>query len=233
MAFITKKDYCGLGRTGVTVASGDAQGATGSVATGIDEDGSIIASTYVDGGASPTNDYDLHGAVAFTGQNVIKLGTVNTVDTGKYMLTGANVVLAAGAAPTLSASSVAVESGASTGGTYDVPAFTIPATHRAAMLFNELTLTGTGCKVINANYNITSDSTVERDELGVPYASGISAGRIEATITIQQTAATEPSVEFADGWTQLAPLTQTNGKGAYPTWTVGVVKYLTKTTEEA
>lgn len=230
MAFVGKKDYCGLARANKLVCVGDAQGASGSLATAQDDAGSVVASTYVDGGSSASNTYDVVGAVEFKAADstLIKLGTVNTVGTEpnqqKFMLTGVSFGTSSTDAPSFSASAVKVESGATTGAVYALPAFTLPKRQKAVLLFDEATLGGTGCHLTASAYGASANGNVKRDERGVEYASDIHAGMLTATLTIIQTASTEPTVTAneEDGWVISSPLTQTNGKSTYPTWTVSL-----------
>lgn len=228
MAFIAKKDYCGLGIDGKLVCASANMGASSSDVTAPDDEGSIVASTQVSGGATPNCSYDIKADVPFTGANQIKLGKVTTVDSKKYALASVSITLAAGAAPTVAATSTDVEDTATTDGTYDVPAFTLPLKHKAAFLFSEATLTGDGCKLVNVAYNMAATPTVDRDELGAPNSSSVSAGAITAAVTINQTGTATPTLTAATGWT-CSVLTQDNPKGGYPTWTATLTKYLTKT----
>lgn len=230
MAFVGKKDYCGLGRANKLVCVGDAQGASGSLATAQDDAGSVVASTYVDGGASASNTYDVVGAVEFKGADatLIKLGTVNSVGTSpdqqKFMLTGVSFGTSSTDAPSFSASAVRVESGATTGAVYALPAFTLPKRQKAVLLFQEAELGGTGCHLTSSAYNASASGNVKRDECGVEYASDIHTGMLTATLTIIQTGSAEPTVtaDTENGWAISSPLTQTNSKSTYPTWTVSL-----------
>lgn len=229
MAFIAKKDYCGCAISGKLECSSDQMGASSSDVTAADDGGTIVASTNVSGGKAATNGYDIKADVPFTSTNIIKLGKVNTVDSAKYMLTGVTFGTASGSPSNFSASATDVESSAETGAYYALPGFTLPKTHKAAMLFSEATITGAGCSAISVAYSAGITGTVDRDELGAPNSSGVSAGFLTSTITIQQSASTVPTVTAGTGWHISNELTQTNSKGAYPTWTVSLTKYLERT----
>lgn len=233
MAFVTKKDYCGLAVTGKLVCSGDTMGASSSDVQATDDYGSVVAFTTVGGGKSPSNTYDVVAAVPFTSTAAIKLGTVITVGTEKFMLVGVNFGTSAGAAPTFSASAVDVESGASTGDVCALPGFTMPKTHKAAFLFEEATIGGTGCNLVGTAYSASVTPGVTRDEVGVPESSDWFGGVLTSTVTVNQTGTAEPTLTPADGWHVDGALTQTNSKGAYPTWTATLTKYLTRTTPTA
>lgn len=228
MAFVTKKDYCGLARTGVLDVAGDTQGATSSDVTATDDLGDVVAVTVVSGGEAPTNDYDLKADCAFTGTNAIKIGTVKTVGTAKYMLTGVSINLAAGALPTISASASDVESSADGSTVVVVPDFTVSKIHKAALLFDEATVGGTGCNVIACSYTIGGNAQIDRDEMGAPIASGVNGYSISNSVTIQQTGSAVPTVTPEEGW-HAGALTQVNPKAQYPTWSVTLTKYLTTT----
>lgn len=230
MAFVSKKDYCGLAVEGKLVCAGDQMGASSSDVTAIDDGGSVVAFTNVAGGKSATNQYDVKADVEFSGTNAIKIGKVNTVDGEKFMLSGVAFTTSAGAVPSFSASATDVEPGATTDEVYEVPAFTLPKKHKAAFVFTEATVGGEKCALIGTSYSIGATPTVDRDELGAPISSGISGCAITVTANIQQGGTAEPTVTPAEGWHVSSELTQTNSKGSYPTWTVALTKYLAKTT---
>lgn len=228
MAFVSKKDYCGCAVEGKLGLASDTMGASVSDVTAPNDAGDTVAYTTVDGGRSPSNTYDIMDDVPFTGSTALALGTVNTVDGKEYMLTGVNFGTQAGAASTFSASATDVEAGAETGVVYKLPNFTLPKTHKAALLFSEVTLSGAGCNLTQSQYAASVQPGVDRDEMGVPFASSPNGGVLTATLTINQTSSTVPTVTAATGWHISTALTQTNGKGAYPTWTVGLTYYLTR-----
>lgn len=231
MAFITKKDYCGFARTGVLECSSETDGASASDVTSPDENGDVAAYTNVSGGKSPSNSYDIKADVQFSGANVLNLCQVTTVDGAKFMGTSVNFGTTAGAAATFSAGATDVESTAVTGVVYQLPAFTLPKTHRAAFLFSEATLAG-DANLYSTSYSGTVDPGVDRDEMGVPYASSPSNGVLTCQVTVNQTGATEPTLTPATGWHVSTPLARANNKGAYPSWTATLTYYLTRVEPE-
>lgn len=226
MAFVTKKNYSGLGISGKLVVSGETMEASTSDVVAPDDCGDVAAFTTVDGGKTPSNTFDIKADVPFTGANAIALGSVTEVDDESFMLTGVTFGTSAGAAPSFSASTTDVESGAATGVVYKLPEFTLPKTHKAAMLFGEATLTGSGCNLTSTQYAASIQPGVDRDELGVPYASSPSGGVLTVNITINQTSTTEPSISAATGWHVSSPLRRGNDKSVYPVWTVSLTRYL-------
>lgn len=229
MAFQTKTDYCGLARENVLVCSSEQMGASSSDVTGNDSWGTVDAFENVDGGATPSNSYDIKADVPFTGENVIKLGGVNTVGSDKFMLTTVNISTSASAVPTISAQAADVEAAAETDGYYAVPAFTLSKKHKAQLIFSEATIGGDGCDLVASSYAMGIQPTIDRDEQGAPNSSGCNTGVVNATLTIQQKTSTAPTVTAAEGWHISSKLTRDNQKGAYSTWTCTLTMYLERT----
>lgn len=225
MSFISKNDYFSLADTALAcVASND--GASASVAEAKDAEGAIVAHTVYGATKAPSCDYVLKAAWT-KAANALKLGAVSGT-TDKIMLASVTINTAAGSAPTVSASGEQVESTATTGCTFGIPAISLPKTHHAHILFSAFTLGGTGCHLQSANYT-ASASVTKATKDGDCVASDIVEGKIEAQVTIVQTGSATPTLTAGSDFTVTSPLTCSNPDADYPTWTATLTKYLAKT----
>ena len=231
MAFLAKTDYFGLtaALSGLVVTS-NSDGASQSNVEATDEKGSIIANTTFGYTCAPSNSYVVKSTVTATA-GAVKLGNVTTTDRGELApiyacLNSLAINTSSGGAPTVTASGEGVEN-SNTGCKYSVPAFTLPVTHHAAILFGAFTLSGTGCYLNSANYTITATVTkAEKD--GTCLAHDVSGAKIEAQITIIQTGSAMPEITAGTEFEIIAPLACDNPDSNYPTWQATLVSYLTK-----
>lgn len=225
MAFLAKQDYCGLAVADKLVTASATQGESGSDVTALDEKGSVVANTYLKGGSSPSNEYDVIDNVTLN----IQLGKVNDIDGKKFMLTGVSIGVKNSGEPTVSASATDVEADAETACKYEQE-ITVPLAHHAAFLLDEAVLGGAGCHLTDVSYDFTCNPSVARNENGDAISSDVHEGAINVNVSISQSGTTAPTLTPAQGWYITSPLTQTNPKSNYPTWSATLTKYLVKTT---
>lgn len=224
MAFVTKTDYFGVETEDVIDCIASNDGASASVAEATGEDGSIVASTVYGANKAPSCDYAIKAAWT---QTAFKLGTVHEVSAESFVRSQLVIGTSGGAAPTVSVSGEQVEADATATCTYSIPSFTVPKTHHAQVLFSAFTVGGTGCHLQSAQY--TASATVTKgDKDGTPLSHDVSAGRIDAAVTIIQTGTTTPTLSAGTGWEITSPLAMTNPNSGYPTWTATITKYLEK-----
>lgn len=227
MAFKTKTDYFGIDDDAKIVCTSSSDGASHSVAEAKGEDGSVVAHEVYGATIAPSCEYALKSAWERGGEqppNPIKLGSVTQTGDDKVALLNFSIGTSAGSAPTVSASGEKV---AGDGCTYSIPAFTIPKTHHAHILFDAFTLGGSGCHLTEASYTASCGISKAEKE-GVCLAHDVVEGKIEASINIVQTGSAEPTVEPGDGWYLSSPLACTNPDADYPTWEATLTKYLAK-----
>lgn len=230
MAFLTKTDFYSLAGNSLVCVS-DSDGATASVAEATDSEGTIVASTVFGETSAPSNSYVVKGTVSSTTTPVV-LGKVTTVGGKSFVLGSFSINTSAGSPATVEASGEQVEANATTNCSYTLPAFSLPVTHHAHILFGAFTVGGTGCHLQSANYTGSVTITKATKE-GDCLAHDVSEGKIEAQISINQTGSTEPTLTAGTGWTVTAPLACDNPDADYPSWSATLTYYLAKDTAQS
>lgn len=230
MAFIQKEDYLGLSDDKlVCTASND--GASASVAEAKGQDGSVVASEVYGENLAPSCDYQLKGEWSRGSEspspNPVKLGAVTTVGTKKICLSGLSISTSAGAAPTVSANGEQVADDATAACVYALPAFTLPKTHHAHILWDCATVGGAGCHLTAASYS-ASASVSKATKEGVVLTHDVVEGKIEAQLTIMQNGSAKPTVTPGEGWVVTGVLACSNPDADWPTWSCTLTKYLAK-----
>lgn len=231
MSFKAKTDYFGLhdGTAVVITASND--GHSHSVAEAHGQDGSIVEADVYGDTMAPSCDYQLKAQLQTTKtgdvNTLIKLGKIVEVDEKSFCLGNFSISTAAGSAPTISASGEQVEDDAAEGCLYEIPAFTLPITHHAQILFSAFALTGTGCHLQSADY--TGSATISKaTKEGVCLTHDVTEGKIECSISIMQVGNVAPTVTPGAGWKVTAPLDCSNPDSDHATYSMTLVKYLEK-----
>lgn len=228
MAFKDKVDYFGIADSDRIVCTSSSDGGSASVAEAKGEDGSIVAHEVYGEKIAPSCDYLLKAAwgrgAESPAPNPVKLGGVTSAGGAFVALTSLTITTSAGSAPTVSAGGEQVEG---EGSTYSVPAFSLPKTHRAQILFSAFELGGAGCHLTEAGY--AAGCTLSKAEKeGVCLAHDVVEGKIECSVTIIQTGSAEPTIAPGDGWNVTSPLAESNPDADYPTWSATLTMYLTK-----
>lgn len=229
MAFKEKEDFFGLADDKlVCTASND--GASASVVEAKGADGAIVAHEVYGETIAPSCDYLPKGEWSRGSESPqpkpIELGDVHGT-TKKVCLASFSINTGTGVAPTVSASGEQVADDAVKGCTFKIPAFTLPKTHHAHILWNCLTLGGAGVHLTQANYAGTCSVTKAVKE-GKVLTHDVVEGKIEASVTFVQTGAAAPTVTPGEGWSVTGPLACTNPDADYPTWAATLTMYLQK-----
>lgn len=223
MAFLAKTDYFGLsGDALVCTASND--GASASVAEAKGADGSVVAHEVYGEALAPSCDYLLKADWS-AAAGAVGLGAVSSQGGKKIALGSVAISTSAGAAPTVAASGEQVEDGASGGCVYEVPAFSLPKTHHAHVLFGAFELSGEGCHLTAANYTASAGITKATKE-GAVLAHDVGEGKIEVAATVVQTGTAAPQLAAGEGWSVTSPLAMTNPDADYPTYSATLTRYL-------
>ena len=223
MAFLEKTDYFGLSGTALECTTSN-DGASASVAEAKGADGSVVAHEVYGEALAPSCDYLLK-ADWTSAAGAVKLGSVKATGGKSVALASVAINTSAGSAPTVAASGEQVEDGATDGCLYEVPAFSLPKTHHAHILFGAFTLSGAGCHLTAANYTASAGITKATKE-GAVLAHDVGEGKIEAVVTIVQTGAAAPSLAAGEGWSITSPLAMTNPDADYPTYSATLTHYL-------
>ena len=225
MSWAAKQDYCGLADGTAIICKSATENRSGSYLEKTGEHGDIVATKlYGTANASPSNEY----AIAKEKTLAVTLGQVQTVDGKQYMLQSVSISTGSATEPTMSATAVQVEDGATTGNCFKCPAFTLSPDDVAQFLFGAFTLGGDGCEITQVGAEISC--TVGLSQVnGDPVASDPHTAHVQLSITVIQTGTAEPTITPADGWELSAPLTCSDPDSDLPTWTCSVSKAIEKT----
>ena len=225
MSWNSKTDYCGLAVADKIICKGANGNRAGQYLEKTGQHGAICATKlYGTKNASPNNEY----TVADDATLAIVLGSVAAVDGNKYMLQSVSVGTGSATEPTLSATAVQVEDGATTGNRFAVPSLSLSADDIAQILFGAFTLSGDGCELTQCNAEIGCTVGLHTVN-GDPVASDPHTAHIQLSVTVLQTGDEAPAVTPADGWELSAPLTCNDPDADLPTWTCSLSKALEKT----
>ena len=227
MSWDSKTDYCGLAVANKLICKDSQQNRSGQYLEKPGKDGGIAATKSYGIVEAPTCQYTIAGAVTM---GTVKLGAITTVDSKNYALESISIGTTGGSEPTFSATARQVEDGSisSSSNYFTVPSFDLDPDDIAQMVFDCATLTGSGCELIVANFEISC--TVNPSNVnGYPHASDVVSGKIVATLTIGQYGDTEPTVTPKTGWEISSPLTCSDPDSDMPSFTVSLTKTLTKT----
>lgn len=225
MSFQAHTDYFGLstGAGSAFVITDSAENKTAQTATGRDEKGDIVAYEVYGEQIAPSCSYVLKAGATL---NSIVIGSPITVGTDKVTVTNVSISTSAGSPPRIDVSGEQIPADTTHSDcTYTIPSATLLVCHHAQTLWSAFTLTGTGCYLIDANYTASATLTkAEKD--GDAVAFDVSDGQLTATVTIQQTGTTDPTLSAGSGWTITSPLTPSRADSSLRTWTATLSKYL-------
>lgn len=224
MPLPTKTDFVGLATTGLELRdNGLGKSATFLEKTGAN--GAYVAAELFGAVAAPTCDYAITGSLSAFTKN---LGQVYSSTTEKYALQSITINTSAGGEPTVSASAVQIEDGASrTVCVFATPSVSLsPAYH--ALDFGAFSYTESSTLALQSS-TLTAEATINTSTInGEPKASDATAGKATVSATFWNNSdTTAPSVTEGSGWTQSAPFTCTGADGDFFTWTVSYTKHLT------
>ena len=226
MSFPAKVDVYGLAEANKIIIQSTTGGETATNVEATGEDGSIVANSVIGELANPSCDMQLQADVT-KAAGAWKIGGVTTSNSKKFALEKISITTSGGAAPSISVSGKQVNSGATTGCYYPVPAFSLSLKHHAQILFSAFTLAGTGVHLTGASYEISGNINVVTID-GVPIAFDVTQGKIEVSVTIKQCGEATPVLSAGTGFEITSPLASSNPDADYPTWTATLTQYLTK-----
>ena len=237
MAFQPKTDYSGLA-TNAAIGSSlairdDSQNLSSETYAPQGQDGSIAAIEVYGEDESPTNSFGVKADID-ADDGDIELNAITVVNTKNYALESFEITTGAGAAPTLSATSQLIESGATDAAQckYEVPAFALSTKHHAQILFAAFALTGTGCTLTACSAKV--GGTINKDKVeGVIIGSDINSGLIVVSGTILQTGSTTPTLSPASGWKLTQPPNCTTPEAQYKSYAFELQMPLAKTEPSA
>lgn len=192
--------------------------------TGVNERGDIVARDYSGERESPTANYRVIAA----GSIDVDMGTVNTVASVVYLLSGLNIKTSAGAPPEVTKTGESLQAGATVSSTIDVGAITISPRHKAQILASAFTLSGADCKLVECSLDVKCNVTRATKD-GETLAHDVSGASIMVSGTVRQYGATEPTITAESGWEFDQNPTDTNPDEGYTEWTFTLVKDLTST----
>ena len=226
MSFQQKVDVYGLAEANKLIIQSTTGGETATNVEAIGEDGSIVANVVCGEIANPSCQMKLKSSITKTAGQW-KIGGVSSFNSKKFALEKISISTSAGAAPSISASGKQVNDDAATGCYYPVPAFELTTKHHAQILFSAFTLSGTGCHLTGASYEI--GGTVNPVTIDAyPIAFDVVQGKITVSISIKQCGSVTPTLTPGDGFIITTPLASSNPDAEYPTYSATLTKYLTK-----
>lgn len=213
--FSAPVEYFGQGSSTVIGLKSSTEGRDFAVkATATDARGDIIARDVCGERISPSGVYNVIAA----GDLSLVLGTVNTADTMVVVLLGCQISTAAASAPEVTLSGESIQTGGTASSTVTLPAITLSPRHKAQILADAFTLSGTGCDLtacsLSARANLTR-ATVD----GETVTHDVSGTDIVVSGTVIQTGATAPTIAAETGWTLTTPVSKVNPDEGYIEWT--------------
>ena len=241
MSWASKPDYCGISVANKLLVKSVSLNNSGQYLEKHGQNGAYAATKPFGVRAAPTNTYVLVDDVELVGKH---LGVVKQTpaDTGqKYARESFSWTTGADEEPTVSATAVEVDSGASLTSTetnrFSVPTFSLSPDHVAQIpefqwRTNEpadvpFELSGSGCELLKCNGEM-SCTIKTNDRNGDPKAHDVTNGHIVINITIAQYGDTEPTVNVYSGWDISSPLTCEEPDSDMPTWTMALSRPLVK-----
>lgn len=228
MSWESKTDYCGLAVANKLICKSSTENRSGQYLERTGQHGAICATrAYGTENASPSNEYAVAADVSFAA-GAITLGAVKEVDGRKYMLQSVSVKTSSAGEPTVSATAVQVEDGATTGNCFRVPAFVLSADDVAQILLGAFTLAGEGCELTECGAEISCTVGLHTVN-GDPVASDPHTAHVQVSVSVLQAGAAEPTLTAADGWDVSSPLTCGDPDADLPTWTATLSRPLEKT----
>ena len=225
MSFQAKTDYFGLSTASGSsfVITDSSENKTAQTVNGHDEKGDIVAYEVFGETMAPSCSYVLK---ADANLSSIVIGSPITVGSDKFTIVSVNISTSAGSPPKIDVSGEQIPSDTTHSDcTYTIPAATIKVCHHAQTLWSAFTLSGAGCYLTDASYTAGGTLTKASKD-GDTVAFDISDGQLTATLTIQQTGSTEPSIQPGGNWYITSPLTKSCADSTLPSWSVTLTKNL-------
>lgn len=224
MAFENKTDYYGFATSSGLVLQSSDENKSKQIAEARNEKGDVVKREEYGEIISPSCSYILKSDWSLgTG---VKFGEAKTWNTKKLAITNITISTGAGTPPSVQVSGEEVsKDSAQHDCTATLPDTSVKVCHHAQKLFNVPWISTDGCYVTQANYTASVNLT-KATQNGDTVAFDISDGKIEATLSIVQSGATDPSITPTTGWTITSPLTKSEPDADFPSWSVTLTKDL-------
>ena len=182
--------------------------------TATDERGDIVARDLAGERISPSAVYNVIAA----GNLSLVLGRVNTVGTDVVVLLGCDIRTSAASAPEVTLSGESIQTDGTASSTVTLPEIALSPRHKAQILAGAFTLTGVGCNLTSCSLSARANIT-RATKSGDTVAHDVSGAEIVVSGTVQQTGATAPTIEAAEGWELTTPKSKANPDEGYIEWT--------------
>lgn len=226
MSFPTRTEPYSIADGTAIVVLSSKEGASATNVEALDEEGSVVANVVTGVTSAPTAELALKADVSKSAGDW-KIGAVTTSDSKKFALESITISTSAGVAPSISIAGKQVQADAVTACYYPVPAFSLSAMHHAQVLFSAFALSGTGCHLQDATYKISgtiNPVTKDNDIIGFD----IIKGKIEVSISVNQTSTTTPTLAAGTNFQITSPLTRSDTDAKHPTYEATLTCYLEK-----
>ena len=187
--------------------------------TATDARGDIVARDLAGVRISPSAVYNVKAG----GDLYLELGSVNTVDTDVVVLLGCDIRTSAASAPEVTLSGESIQTDGTASSTVELPAIALSPRHKAQILAGAFTLAGAGCNLTSCSLSARANIT-RATKSGDTVAHDVSGTEIVVSGTVQQTGATAPTIEAADGWELTTPKSKANPDEGYIEWTFEATK---------
>lgn len=216
MAKGATNNYFGIDTTNLELLSEDESASSQSVNM-TDEVGDIvIEETYAERN-NPKNSFSLLDDIDVAALFILGTLTDGSADPDK-VLTSFDIKTSAGSAPSIDVGGEEVITGSAQGRTYTTPAFTLLQRHKAQILFNAFTQTGTGVHLQECSASGKVNLTRSPDAEGKAW--DLSGGRIEVQASFKRKASDAIVFAAAADWVITSPLSLSGSDKDYETYTV-------------
>lgn len=226
MSWESKTDYCGLASGGnatyIQIKS-SSENRSSQYLEKLGQNGEIKATKlYGTNNASPSCEYVIKKA----GDITVQIGKVTTIDGKRYALQQVVYTSAAGSEPTLTATSVQIES--TTDGEdrkFEEVTLHVDPEETAQVTLSAASVSGSSCEITGATTTISgtvSPHTINGD----PVASGVHSGKVEEDLTVGQYGDTAPTFAAGTGFELSQSPTVNDPDSDMPEWTAKFTKPL-------
>ncbi len=226
MSWESKTDYCGLASGGNATyiqIKGANENRSSQYLEKLGQNGAIAATKlYGTNNASPSCEYTIKKA----GDITVQIGKVTTVDGKRYALQQVVYTSAAGSEPTLTATSVQIES--TTDGEdrmFEAVTLHVDPEETAQVVLSAATVSGTSCEITGSTCTISgtvSPHTVNGD----PVASGVHSGKVEVDLTVGQYDSAAPTFAAGTNFELSQSPSMNDPDSDMPEWTAKFTKKL-------
>lgn len=216
MALSTKVDYFTQSSNAVIKQTSSASNTDYKAKpTATNERGDIIVRTQAGKYDNPSCDF-----VCFADGDIdLDLGAVFAYNSTQVAcLLGISIQTSAGNPAKVTLSGEELQTGATVTSTISTGAITLSARHKAQILMDAFTLSGTGCHLTDCSLDVKANLT-RATQSGLTIAHDVSGATITVKGTVVQSGETAPIIEAGSGWVLNTPTSADNPDEGYTTWT--------------